>query len=72
MDKTEIDFILLQHIRNRKDREIMSLYLTDYPGSLEALADECDVSWSTVKRVIKRCSFVYKYIPVDELKLTRN
>lgn len=55
--------ILSEYIRNRTDRKIMELYLTDYPGSLERLADECEVSVSTVKRVINRCSFVYKYLP---------
>ena len=55
--------ILAEYIRNRKDREIMDLYLTDYPGSKEKLAEECDVSVSTVKRSISRCSFIYKYLP---------
>lgn len=55
--------ILSEYIRNRTDRRIMELYLTDYPGSLERLANECDVSVSTVKRVINRCSFIYKYLP---------
>ena len=54
--------ILAEYIRNRVDRRIMELYLTDYPGSLERLAEECDVSVSTVKRVINRCSFIYKYL----------
>jgi len=54
--------ILSEYIRNRKDREIMDKYLTDYPGSVERLAEECEVSVSTVKRVINRCSFIYKYL----------
>ena len=60
---------LEQYIHVRKDREIMAKYLTDYPGSLERLAEECEVSVSTVKRCINRNSFIYKHIPVDELKL---
>ena len=54
--------ILAEYIRNRVDRCIMELYLTDYPGSLERLAEECEVSVSTVKRVINRCSYIYKYL----------
>lgn len=67
--KDEVLHILDQYIRLRKDREIMAKYLTDYPGSLERLAEECEVSVSTVKRCINRNSFIYKHIPVDELKL---
>ena len=69
--KDQIDHILEQHIRNRKYRKIMSLYLTDYCGSMMDLAEECDTSWSTVKRSIRSCSFVYKYLPGIELKLNR-
>lgn len=58
--------ILAEYIRHRTDREIMDKYLTDYPGSLERLAEECEVSVSTVKRVINRCSFIYKYLPEPE------
>ena len=63
---SQIREILSEYIRNRTDREIMDKYLTDYPGSKERLAEECDVSVSTVKRAINRCSFIYKYLP--ELK----
>ena len=66
--KNEILHVLDQYVHNRKDREIMTLYLTDYPGSLERLAEECEVSKETVKRAIKRNSFIYKYLPRDELK----
>ena len=55
--------VLAEYVRNRADRQIMDKYLTDYPGSLERLAEECSVSVSTVKRVINRCSFIYKYLP---------
>lgn len=61
--KTEIINVLTEYIHNREDRRIMILYLTDRPRSLELLAEECEVSVSTVKRTIDRCSFVYKYLP---------
>lgn len=61
--KAEILEVLDQFIHNRKDREIMAKFLTDHPGSLELLAEECDVSLSTVRRAIDRCSFIYKYLP---------
>ena len=67
--KDEVLHVLDQYVRLRKDREIMAKYLTDYPGSLERLAEECDVSVSTIKRCINRNSFLYKYLPSDELKL---
>lgn len=57
------------YIHIRKDREVMILYLTDYPGSLESLAEETELSVSTVKRIINRNSFIYKYLPSDELKM---
>ena len=61
--KTEIINVLTEYIHNREARKIMVLYLTDRPRSLEVLAEECEVSVSTVKRTIDRCSFVYKYLP---------
>ena len=67
--KKQIIDALEQYIHNRQDRLVMAIYLTDYPGSLERLAEECDVSVSTVKRIINRNSFIYKYLPGDELKL---
>ena len=60
--------VLHEYIHDRKDREIMTVYLTDYPGSKERLAEECDVSISTVKRALNRCSFVYKYLPGEPKK----
>ena len=66
--KDDILHVLDQYVHNRKNREIMAIYLTDYPGSLERLAEECDVSKETVKRAIRRNSFVYKYLPGDEQK----
>ena len=67
--KDDVLHVLDQYVRVRKDREIMAKYLTDYPGSLERLAEECEVSVSTVKRCINRNSFIYKHLPGDELKL---
>ena len=69
VSKTDILIALDEYIHDRQDRIIMAKYLTDYPGSLERLAEECDVSVSTVKRVINRNSFIYRHIPGDELKL---
>ena len=66
--KDDILQVLDQYIHVRKDREIMAAYLTDYPGSIERLAEECDVSKETVKRAIKRNSFIYKYLPGDEIR----
>ena len=50
--KTRILEILDEYIHKRKDREIMRIYLTDHPGSLERIAEECEVDVSTVKRTI--------------------
>ena len=61
--KDEILHVLDQYIHNQSDRKIMAAYLTDYPDSLERLAEMCDVSVSTVKRAINRCSFIYKHFP---------
>lgn len=65
--KDDILRVLDQYVHVRKDREIMAVYLTDYPGSLERLAEECDISKETVKRAIKRNSFIYKYLPGEEI-----
>ena len=65
--KDDILRVLDQYVHVRKDREILAVYLTDYPGSLERLAEECDVSKETVKRAIKRNSFIYKYLPGEEI-----
>lgn len=59
---TQINEILDEYIHRRKDREIMRIYLTDHPGSLERIAEETEVDVSTVKRVINRNSFIYKYM----------
>ena len=40
ISKDDILRVLDQYIHVRKDREIMAIYLTDYPGSLEKLAEE--------------------------------
>ena len=40
ISKDDILKVLDQYIHVRRDREIMAVYLTDYPGSLERLAEE--------------------------------
>lgn len=60
--RTRILEILEEYIHNRQDRQVMIIYLTDRPRSLEQLAEETDLSVSTVKRIINRCSFIYKYM----------
>ena len=67
--KSEILAVLDEFVHVRKDREILAVYLTDYPGSLERLAEECDVSRETVKRAIRRNAFIWKHLPGDELKV---
>ena len=69
---TRINEVLDEYVHKRKDREIMRIYLTDHPGSLERIAEECEVEVSTVKRTINRNSFVYKYLPDSDPKLNRN
>ena len=61
ISKDEIIHVLEQYIHNLTDRKVMINYLTEYPDSLERLAEMCDLSVSTVKRIINRNSFVYKY-----------
>ena len=69
--KTKILNVLEEYIHRRKDREIMAVYLTDHPGSLERIAEECEVDVSTVKRTISRNSYIYKYLPESDPKLGR-
>ena len=69
--KTRIIEILGEYVHKRKDREIMQIYLTDHPGSLEKIAEECDVDVSTVKRTINRNSFIYRYLPESDPRLNR-
>ena len=69
--KTRIIEVLEEYVHKRKDREIMRIYLTDHPGSLERIAEECEVEVSTVKRTINRNSFVYRYLPESDPKLNR-
>ena len=61
--KTRILEILEEYIHNRQDRKVMILYMTDRPRSLEELAEETELSVSTVKRIINRNSFIWKYLP---------
>lgn len=67
--RQQIIEVMTDYIHVRADRNVMIKYLTDYPGSLERLAEECDLSVSTVKRIINRNAFIYKYLPGDELKI---
>ena len=69
--RTQILDVLNEYIHRRKDREIMAIYLTDHPGSLERIACECEVDVSTVKRTINRCSFIYKYLPESDPRMNR-
>jgi len=69
--RTQIIEILDEYIHRRKDREVMQIYLTDHPGSLERIAEECEIDVSTVKRIINRNSFIYKYLPESNPKVNR-
>lgn len=69
--KTQIINVLDEYCHRRGDREIMRIYLTDHPGSLERIAEECQVDVSTVKRAIRRNSYLYKYLPESDPRLNR-
>ena len=69
--KTRIIEILEEYVHRRKDREILQIYLTNHPGSLERIAEECQVDVSTVKRAINRNSFIYRYLPESDPRLNR-
>ena len=69
--KTRIIEVLDEYVHRRGDREILRIYLTDHPGSLERIAEECEVDVSTVKRAINRNSYIYKYLPESDPKLNR-
>ena len=69
--KTRIIEILEEYCHRRLDREIMRIYLTDHPGSLEWIAEEAGVDVSTVKRAINRNSFIYNYIPESDPRLNQ-
>ena len=69
--KTRILEVLEEYVHRRKDREIMTVYLTNHPGSLERIAEECEVDVSTVKRTINRNSYIYRYLPETDPKLHR-
>ena len=70
--RTRIIEVLEEYVHRRADREIMRIYLTDHPGSLERIAEECQVDVSTVKRAINRNSFIYRYLPESDPKKNRN
>lgn len=59
---TQIIKVIDEYIHRRADRDVMRIYLTDHPGSLEKIAEETELSVSTVKRIINRNSFIYKYM----------
>ena len=69
--KTRILEALDEYCHRRKDREIMAVYLTDHPGSLERIAEECGVDVSTGKRTINRNSYIYRYLPESDPKVNR-
>lgn len=69
--KTRILEILDEYVHRRKDREILAIYLTNHPGSLERIAEECEVDVSTVKRTINRNSFIYRYLPESDPRKNR-
>ena len=69
--RTRINEVLDEYVHKRKDREVMRIYLTDHPGSLERIAEECEIDVSTVKRIINRNSFIYKYLPESDPKMSR-
>lgn len=69
--RTQILEVLEEYIHRRKDREVMQIYLTDHPGSLERIGEECEIDVSTVKRIINRNSFIYKYLPESNPRMNR-
>ena len=69
--RTKILEVLEEYVHRRGDREIMRIYLTDHPGRLEKIAEECQVEVSTVKRAINRTSYIYKYLPDSDPKKHR-
>ena len=69
--RTRINEVLDEYVHKRTDREVMRIYLTDHPGSLERIAEEADVDVSTVKRIINRNSYIYKYLPESDPKTNR-
>ena len=60
--RTRILEILNEYIHVKLDRDVMITYLTDRPRSLEQLAEMHEISVSTVKRIINRNSFIWKYM----------
>ena len=69
--RTQIIEALNEYIHKRKDREVMTVYLTDHPGSLERIAEECEIDVSTVKRIINRNSYIYRYLPDSDPRMSR-
>ena len=69
--KTRILEVLEEYVHRRKDREVMAIYLTNHPGSLERIAEESELDVSTVKRIINRNSYVYRYLPESDPRMNR-
>lgn len=69
--KTRILEVLEEYVHRRKDREVMATYLTNHPGSLEKIAEESELDVSTVKRIINRNSYVYRYLPESDPRMNR-
>ena len=66
---TQIIKVIDEYIHKRTDRDVMRIYLTNHPGSLEKIAEETELSVSTVKRIINRNSFIYKYFTDKESEM---
>ena len=66
---TQIIKVIEEYVHRRPERDVMRIYLTDHPGSLEKIAEETELSVSTVKRIINRNSFIYKYFPDKESEM---
>lgn len=61
--RTQIIETLNEFVHREQDRKVLIVYLTDRPTSIERLAEICDVSVSTVQRIIDRNSYLWKYLP---------
>ena len=58
--------IIAEYIHSERDRGIMDRRLTS-KVTIERLAEEFDVSVSTVKRTIERCSAeIFRHFPQEE------
>ena len=53
--------IIGEYIHDEKHRKLMARRMIDNV-TIDRLAEETELSVSTVKRIINRCSYIYKYI----------